>query len=229
MCFYFEISVSGFILFPQSQSNVTWVLEETGFWADLRFLTDSKNRASLSIKIRFKLVTLSTVIIALVFWSAKNAHPVYQGHCVGLVSQTWVRGSRLSDVTFHLVWAATIPRGREQANIWCFRALVIKPEYPGKQICFFLTSFSSDLMSLNSLVLLVFLFFARLPLFGLLLALMFPLTSCPCAVEGTRDQCSLCWGPSASLTGQHLRTTCCANPGLPALSVACLDFPKWED
>lgn len=53
MCFYFEISDSGFILFPQS--NVTWVLEETGFWADLRFLTDSKNRASLSIKIRLKL------------------------------------------------------------------------------------------------------------------------------------------------------------------------------
>lgn len=95
------------------------------------------------------------------------------------------------------------PQRERTSEHMMFRALVIKLEYPGKQICSLLTSFSSDFMSLNSLVLLIFLFFARLPLSRLLLGLTFPFTSCPCerghmgSVQPVQGALSLADGPAS--------------------------------
>lgn len=124
-------------------------------------------------------MTLSTVIIALVFWSAKKCPSCLAGPlCWSSLSDL---GERFQAIRCHLPprLSSYCPQRERTSEHMMFQSSRDKLEYPGKQICFLLTSFSSDFMSLNSLVLLIFLFFASLPLSGLLLDLMFPFTSCP--------------------------------------------------
>lgn len=100
-------------------------------------------------------MTLSTVIIALVFWSAKKCPSCLAGPlCWSGLSDL---GERFQAIRCPLppCPSSYCPQRERTSIIWCFRALVIKLEYPGKQICFLLTSFPPDFMSLNSLVLLV--------------------------------------------------------------------------
>lgn len=227
MCSYFGIASSGFILFPQSQSNITWMLEETVVWTGLlRFLADSKNRALLSIKIRLKRQWHWARLIALVFCSAKKCPSCLAGTlCLSGLSDL---GERLQTINCHLPPCPSSypPQGEGPSEDTTFRSNCDKACVPWKTnlillhlvLCWFHVA-DPPLCSLFS--------FSLQGSRYLDSCWISPSPSYPAPALGSAGgRKAACAGErSASPMDQHLRAMCCANPWPLGMLAARLELP----